>query len=83
MPGRDIIALAGQVVEVLEPGLVRVELGNGHRVVAHPIRQSREWAGRLKVGDAIRLELSPFDMSTARIVGQAAENGTMSNGTSV
>ena len=68
MPREDAIAVEGIVVEVLGEGLFRAELANGHRLVAHTIRRQRAQAVTVAVGDKVRLELSPFDMSVGRIL---------------
>lgn len=68
MPREDAIRIEGQIVEVLGMGLIRAELCNGHRLLAHSARKDRDRAARLKPGEAVRLEMSPFDMSTGRIL---------------
>jgi len=55
-------------VEVLGEGLFRVELANGHRLVAHTARRQRAQTAKVVVGDKVRLELSPFDMSVGRVL---------------
>jgi translation initiation factor IF-1 len=55
-------------VEVLGERLFRAELANGHRLTAHTARRQQAQATALAVGDKVRLELSPFDMSVGRIV---------------
>ena len=67
MPGSDAIIVEGRVVEVRSARLFRVELSNGHRVLAHPTRRDAEWAARLVVGEMVKLEMSPFDMSKGRL----------------
>jgi translation initiation factor IF-1 len=56
------------VVEVLRDGLVRAELANGHRLVAHAARKHRAQFAGLAPGDKIKLELSPYDMSQGRLL---------------
>jgi len=68
VPGEDAILVEGTVVEVLGAGLFRAELPNGHRLLAHPTRQSRGQVASLKTGDRVKLEMSPFDMSKGRIL---------------
>ena len=67
MPGENAITVEGTVVEVLGDGLFRAELANGHRLIAHPTRQTRGRLGGLGVGGRVRLKLSPFDLSKGRI----------------
>jgi translation initiation factor IF-1 len=64
----DRITLEGRVVEQLQERLFRAELANGHRVLVHPTRATRSLAVQVRIGSRVRLELSPFDMSTARMV---------------
>jgi translation initiation factor IF-1 len=68
VPGEDAIIVEGTIVEVLEGGLFWAELVNGHRLLAHPTRLTRDRAVGLKSGDKVKLELSPFDMSKGRIL---------------
>lgn len=68
MPHEDAIALEGIVVEVLGNGLFRVALANGHRLLAHSARKDQARVAGLGLGDRVRLEMSPFDMSKGRIV---------------
>lgn len=68
MPGKDAIGLDGLVVEVLPNRLLRVELANGHRVLAHAARRDRERVDALGVGARVRLDMTPFDMSVGRLV---------------
>ena len=68
MPCHDAITVEGIVSEVLKDGLFWAKLSNGHRVLAHPTRQTRGRLGNLEIGSKVRLEMSPFDMSKGRIV---------------
>ena len=68
MPREDAIAVEGIVVEVLGERLVRAELVNGYRLLAHAARRDQTQAAALMVGDKVRLEMSPFDMSVGRIL---------------
>ena len=68
MPGSDAIRLDGTVIEVLPNGLLRVELANGHRVLGHAPRRDRQKLGAMSVGNRVKLEMTPFDMSKARVL---------------
>ncbi len=68
MPRADAITVEGTLVQVLGAGLFRAELANGHRVVAHWARKNRQTVAGLRLGDKVRLEMSPFDMSKGRIL---------------
>jgi translation initiation factor IF-1 len=63
MAGADAIEVEGKVTEALKPGLYRVTLANGHKVLGHCRRSAGEWAP----GTKVILEMSPFDLSKGRI----------------
>ena len=58
----------GGVVEVLPSKMYRVELANGHRSLAYVAGKARLSFARLAPGDKVRLELSPYDLSSGRII---------------
>ena len=62
------IEVEGAVVEVLPNMLYRIELANGHRVLAHAAGKARLSFARLATGDKVRLEMSPYDLSSGRIL---------------
>jgi translation initiation factor IF-1 len=68
MPVSDAIRLDGKVIEVLPNGLWRVELANGHCVLAHAARRDREQLAGILPGARVTLEMTPFDMSRGRIL---------------
>ena len=68
MPSEDAITVGAAIEQVLGNGLFQARLPNGHRVVAHSGSRDREKTAALRVGDGVRLEMSPFDMSKGRIV---------------
>lgn len=63
MPGEEAIALEGTVVETLPNALFRVELPNGHRLLAHTSGKMRMNFVRLAVGDRVTVKVSPYDLS--------------------
>ena len=63
MPGEEAIALEGTVVEALPNALFRVELPNGHRLLAHTSGRMRMNFVRLAVGDRVTVKCSPYDLS--------------------
>ena len=63
MPGEEAIALEGTVVETLPNALFRVELPNGHRLLAHTSGRMRMNFIRLNVGDRVTVKCSPYDLS--------------------
>ncbi len=68
MAGADAIKAEGVVVEVLPNAAYRVELANGHRLVARLAGRARLSLARVMAGDKVNLELSPYDLSKGRIV---------------
>jgi translation initiation factor IF-1 len=63
VPGEEAIALEGTVVETLPNALFRVELPNGHRLLAHTSGRVRMNFVRLAVGDRVTVKCSPYDLS--------------------
>ena len=57
----------GTIVEALSNAMFRVELDNGHVVIAHISGKMRMHYIKLLPGDKVKLEMSPYDLSKARI----------------
>ena len=68
MPGKEAIAVEGAVVEILPNTLFRVELPNGHRLLAHASGKVRMSFIRLGLGDKVTVEMSPYDLSKGCII---------------
>jgi translation initiation factor IF-1 len=68
VPKSDVIEVEGKVVEPLPNAMFRVELDNGHRVLAHVSGKIRLNFIRILPGDRVLLELSPYDLTRGRIV---------------
>jgi translation initiation factor IF-1 len=69
MPKKDgAIEIEGRVVEPLPNAMFRVELQNGHRVLAHISGKMRQHYIRILPEDRVVVELSPYDLSRGRIV---------------
>jgi len=62
------IQLEGTVVEPLPNAMFRVELENGHRVLAHISGKMRMHFIKILPGDKVTVELSPYDLTRGRIV---------------
>jgi translation initiation factor IF-1 len=62
------IQVEGKVVEPLPNAMFRVELENGHLILAHISGKMRKHYIRILPGDRVLLELSPYDLSRGRIV---------------
>ncbi len=67
MPKKEAIEVEGTVVESLPNAMFRVELPNGHRVLAHISGRIRKHYIRILLGDRVLIELSPYDLSRGRI----------------
>jgi len=63
----EAIEVAGTVVEALPNAMFKVELENGHRVLAHISGKMRMHYIRIMPGDKVTVELSPYDLSRGRI----------------
>jgi len=68
MPRANAIEVEGVVVEVLANKTYRVELANGHRLLGFVIGQARLNLTRIDVGNKVKLELSPCNLSEGRIL---------------
>ena len=67
MGKKEAIEVEGVVVEALPNATFRVELANGHRVLAHISGKIRVHYIRVLPGDRVLVELSPYDLSRGRI----------------
>ena len=68
MAKEESIEVEAVVVEPLPNAMFRVELENGHRVLAHVSGKMPKHFIRILPGDKVRVELSPYDLSRGRIV---------------
>jgi len=67
MAKKDTIEVEGKVVEPLPNGMFRVELPNGHKVLAHISGKIRLHYIKILPGDKVLIELSPYDLNRGRI----------------
>ena len=68
MSKADVIEIEGTVVEKLPNAMFQVKLENGHQVLAHISGKLRMNYIRILPGDKVTIELSPYDLSTGRII---------------
>ncbi|PIV19784.1 MAG: translation initiation factor IF-1 [Deltaproteobacteria bacterium CG_4_8_14_3_um_filter_45_9] len=68
MPKEDAIQVEGKVMETLPNAMFRVELENGHKVLAHISGKMRMHFIKILPGDKVMVELSPYDLSRGRII---------------
>ena len=67
MAKEDLIEVEGVIREALPNAMFRVELDNGHRILAHLSGKVRMNFIRILPGDRVRIELSPYDLNRGRI----------------
>jgi len=67
MDKEDVIEVKGTVVEPLPNAMFRVELENGHKILAHVSGKMRMHFIRILPGDRVQMELSPYDLTRGRI----------------
>ena len=71
MSKEDQIEMEGEVVDTLPNTMFRVKLENGHIVTAHISGKMRKNYIRILTGDQVRVELTPYDLTTGRITYRA------------
>jgi translation initiation factor IF-1 len=68
MAKEDIIEVQGSVFESLPNAMFRVQLENGHKILAHISGKMRMHFIRILPGDKVTVELSPYDLTRGRII---------------
>ncbi len=68
MPKKDTIRLEAKVLEALPNAVFKVELENGHSILAHVSGKMRMHFIRILPGDTVTVEMSPYDLNRGRIV---------------
>jgi len=76
MPKEDNIEIEGTIVETLPNTMFRVKLENGHIITAHICGKMRKNYIRLLTGDAVTVELTPYDLTKGRIIYRKIEKRT-------
>ena len=72
MAKKDTIRLQAKVTDALPNAMFRVELENGHKILAHVSGKMRMHYIRILPGDDVTVELSPYDLSRGRITYRQA-----------
>jgi translation initiation factor IF-1 len=72
----ELIEMNGKVTEVLPEMRFRVDLENGHQLVAYASGRIKKNHIRIIAGDSVRLEMSPYDLNKGRIVFRHIETRT-------
>jgi len=68
MSKEDAIQMEGRVVDTLPNTTFKVQLANGHTVIAHISGKMRKNYIRILTGDAVTVELTPYDLTKGRII---------------
>lgn len=68
MAKEELLTLDGQIDEILPDGRFGVMLENDHRIIAYTAGRMRRFRIRSVVGDAVRVEMTPYDLTKGRIV---------------
>lgn len=74
MSKEDVIELEGTVVETLPNTTFKVELENGHQILAHISGKLRINYIKILPGDKVKVEVSPYDLTRGRITWRAKQN---------
>ena len=67
MAKEELLEFDGVVVELLPTATFRVELENGHEIIAHTAGKMRKNRIRVLAGDKVQVEMTPYDLSKGRI----------------
>lgn len=71
MSKEDVIEVSGKIIEALPNATFQVELGNGHKILAHVSGKLRMNFIRILPGDKVTVEMSPYDLTKGRITWRA------------
>ncbi|WDZ95152.1 translation initiation factor IF-1 [Herbaspirillum sp. WKF16] len=74
MAKEELIEMQGQVTEVLPDSRFRVDLENGHSLIAYTAGRMKKNFIKILAGDKVTLELSPYDLNKGRIIYRHIEN---------
>ena len=67
MAKEEVLQFTGTVIEALPNAMFRVQLENGHEILAHTSGKMRKFRIRVMVGDKVDIEMTPYDLSKGRI----------------
>ena len=65
---KDLMEFEGEILDVLPNQMFKVELENGHVIIAYTGGKMRQFKIRMIMGDKVRVEMSPYDISKGRII---------------
>lgn len=64
---KDVIEIEGKILEALPNAMFKVELENGHEILAHISGKIRKNFIKILPGDKVKIEMTPYDLSRGRI----------------
>ena len=67
MANKEVIKMTGKIAETLPSAQFRVELENGHTIIAHVSGKMRKHYIKLVPGDSVEVEMTPYDLTKGRI----------------
>ena len=67
MAKEEVLQFTGTVIEALPNAMFRVQLENGHEILAHTAGKMRKFRIRVMVGDKVEIEMTPYDLTKGRI----------------
>ncbi len=79
MAKEDVIEMDGVITETLPNTMFRVELENGHVIIAHISGKMRKHYIRILTGDKVTVEMTPYDLSKGRITYRESPSSRPSN----
>lgn len=75
MPKEEIIEFKGKVLELLPNATFRIELENGHQIIAYTSGKMRKNRIRVLVGDDVTVEMTPYDLTKGRVTHRHKAGG--------
>jgi translation initiation factor IF-1 len=79
MTSSETVEVEGKIIAVLPGTMFRVELANGHQVLAHISGKLRKNFIKITTGDMVKMEMSPYDLEKARIVYRLKNTNVQKN----
>ena len=68
MAKEELLEFEGKVIEILPNAMFRVELDNGHEILAHTSGRMRKHRIRILLGDKVTVEMTPYDLTKGRVI---------------
>jgi translation initiation factor IF-1 len=65
---KDLFELEGEIIEVLPNQMFKVQMDNGHKIIAYTGGKMRQFRIRLVMGDKVKVEMTPYDLEKGRII---------------